>query len=333
MAAVEAPHRSRIGQSGFTLVELTMVMVIIGLLMGAVLVGQELIKAAEVRAQARQVDALDAAVSTFRTRFNSLPGDMAVATNFMNLAVWPNLQNGDGDRKLYDADPASAYGPHPEIDEHTGDIAQFWVHLTAAELVNGAFDGSSTLGESFPEAEFNGCGIGVFTWVGGELGHQSMVAGVDHYFQIGLQSSPNPGTDDSVVTRNCIDPGQAYSLDHKIDDGFPHRGKVRAVGTSAAAGGAVSTDPGFGNFAGVWVITDLGPDILPPPLQTAALTILDAALGLFVSPAMAGDGVASMEEACEVVDSTAPGNWQVDTAVYAASVAATNCQLAIRGSF
>src|ERR1700689_1860224 len=66
--------------SGFTLIELSIVLVIIGLIVGGILVGQDLIKAAEVRAQISQVEKYKSAVNTFMVKFDALPGDMPLAT-------------------------------------------------------------------------------------------------------------------------------------------------------------------------------------------------------------------------------------------------------------
>ena len=66
--------RTRI--EGFTLIELSIVLVIIGLIVGGVLTGQSLISAAEVRAQISQIEKYNSAVNTFRSKFNALPGDM-----------------------------------------------------------------------------------------------------------------------------------------------------------------------------------------------------------------------------------------------------------------
>src|ERR1700722_5890685 len=72
-------HHPR-SSSGFTLIELSIVLVIIGLIVGGILVGQDLIKAAEVRAQLSQIEKYNSAVNTFRAKFNAIPGDMAIAT-------------------------------------------------------------------------------------------------------------------------------------------------------------------------------------------------------------------------------------------------------------
>lgn len=64
---------------GFTLVEMSIVLVIIGLLVGGILVARGLIKAAELRATLSQVNQITAAVNTFKLRYNALPGDLTIA--------------------------------------------------------------------------------------------------------------------------------------------------------------------------------------------------------------------------------------------------------------
>src|SRR3954463_15618522 len=62
---------------GFTLIELSIVLVIIGLIVGGILVGQDLIKAAEIRATVGQIEKYNSAVNTFRTKYNGIPGDLS----------------------------------------------------------------------------------------------------------------------------------------------------------------------------------------------------------------------------------------------------------------
>src|ERR1017187_6530961 len=78
MSAARNPIKSPF-QSGFTLIEMAIVLVIIGLIVGAVLVGQDLIRAAEVRATISQIEKYNTAVNTFRGKFNALPGDIAAS--------------------------------------------------------------------------------------------------------------------------------------------------------------------------------------------------------------------------------------------------------------
>ncbi|HEB81223.1 MAG TPA: prepilin-type N-terminal cleavage/methylation domain-containing protein, partial [Gammaproteobacteria bacterium] len=83
-------------QKGFTLIEIAIVLVIIGLLLGGVLKGQELINTARVRALNNSVDGVTAAWFSFQDRYRAFPGDYTQAT--VNLPD-PNglIANGNGD--------------------------------------------------------------------------------------------------------------------------------------------------------------------------------------------------------------------------------------------
>ena len=77
-------------KKGFTLVELSIVLVIIGLLIGGLLVGQSMIRTAKMGAFIRQIGQFDIAVSNFRTKYGYLPGDSPYHT-----------AAGDGDGFVY----------------------------------------------------------------------------------------------------------------------------------------------------------------------------------------------------------------------------------------
>ena len=66
----------------FTLVELSIVLVIIGLIIGGVMVGQDLINAAKIRQQITQLEQIETQINTFKVKYNCLPGDCANATDF-----------------------------------------------------------------------------------------------------------------------------------------------------------------------------------------------------------------------------------------------------------
>ena len=76
-------------QQGFTLVEMSIVLVIIGLIVGGVLVGQDLVKGAQIRATVAQLQQYDAAINTFRGKYDQFPGDMSAGKNtaFFGAAV------------------------------------------------------------------------------------------------------------------------------------------------------------------------------------------------------------------------------------------------------
>ena len=81
-------HRQR--EAGFTLVELAVVMIIIGLLIGGILKGQELIANAQITGTASSVKGIDAATTTFRDTYAAMPGDLTNAsTRLPNLHGCP----------------------------------------------------------------------------------------------------------------------------------------------------------------------------------------------------------------------------------------------------
>src|SRR6476469_3210633 len=83
-------------ETGFTLIEIAIVLVIIGLLLGGVLKGQELITGARVRNLIQQQDGVKAAYFGFLDRYRALPGDYAAATTNISGST----QNGDGDGQI-----------------------------------------------------------------------------------------------------------------------------------------------------------------------------------------------------------------------------------------
>jgi prepilin-type N-terminal cleavage/methylation domain-containing protein len=107
-------------QRGFSLIEISIVLVIVGLLLGAVLRGQSLIESARVRNVINQQESIKTAFFAFQDRFRALPGDYALAsTNIPGIPQWGN-GNGDGEIK----------GPESTI---------VWLHLSRAGFLTGAY--------------------------------------------------------------------------------------------------------------------------------------------------------------------------------------------------
>ncbi len=109
-------------QSGFTLIEIAIVLVIIGLLLGGVLKGQELITSARVRNLISQQDGVKAAYFGFLDRFRALPGDYSQASaNIANVAAGAN-GNGNGQitngTRAHDRRAYCGVGPSVESGLH-----------------------------------------------------------------------------------------------------------------------------------------------------------------------------------------------------------------------
>jgi prepilin-type N-terminal cleavage/methylation domain-containing protein len=110
-------------QSGFTLVEIAIVLVIIGLLLGGVLKGQAMIENAKIRNVTNDLNAIQAAYYGYMDRYKALPGDDKLVTRF--IAAGPV---GDGSGTI-DGTWVPTAGTETE---------KFWQHLRYAGLVKGA---------------------------------------------------------------------------------------------------------------------------------------------------------------------------------------------------
>jgi len=131
----------RLRPSGFALIELSLVLVVIGLIIGGILVGHDLIEAAKVRATISQIERFNAATNAFTAKYNSIPGDMpASVANRYGFAVRSGTTaDGDGNGLIE--------GCWYFMSQMYGcENALFWEDLGDAQLITGNYDavGGST---------------------------------------------------------------------------------------------------------------------------------------------------------------------------------------------
>lgn len=193
----------RYSNSGFTLVEVSIVLVVIGLLIGSVLVAVNILQNARITSTISTLQSIQSAVSTYNQNYGAVPGDDAKAASRFGLS---NSGGGDGlvgtsGSFKNDATATLTTG------NGTSESNFVWSNLRSAGLIKGKADDVSQPGNSF----------------GGIFGIQLGVFGI---------------SDKTNVV--CIDkiPGSAATIiDQRQDDGNPQTGNIRAGTdiTSAAA--------------------------------------------------------------------------------------------------
>lgn len=229
----------------FSLVELSIVLVILGLLTGGVLTGQSLIHASRLRAVTVQHSEFRSAVLAFRDKYMAVPGDMSNATLFWSkdnaacsghsgAAGTPGTCNGNGNGII---DNDFTYGV-------TNEGAQFWRHLVLSGLISGSYAGvnastcnSMTPGTNIPASK-------LYPSAGYAVIHHSNTSGLNtglyrRYFgNFIMMGSPHYScVNYGFLWGNAISAIDAYNIDMKIDDGIPFSGYMLADGNAYGATG------------------------------------------------------------------------------------------------
>jgi prepilin-type N-terminal cleavage/methylation domain-containing protein len=208
MKAGLQPTRAR--QSGFTLVEIAIVLVIIGLLLGGVLKGQEMIENSRVKNAVNDMNGVSAAFNSYVDRFRRIPGDDGpIATLTGRGGSWAPVTlagNNNGTLAITQA----------QVFTGGGEGAAFWQHLKAAGFISG--NPADTGVNALPRNAFNGL-LGVGTGVTGTTG--------------------------TTVCLGQVPGKSARQIDTQLDDGVSNTGSIRATlgvaGTNTAPGAASAT--------------------------------------------------------------------------------------------
>lgn len=221
--------KKNFNNQAFTLIEMSIVLVIVGLIVAGVLIGQDLIRGSEARGMITQLDRFSAGINSFKGKFSSLPGDFSQASSYISATA----TNGNGDG--YIADNAAIGGAAvPAVIAATSEYQGVWNHLSALNLVDGSFSGTTfvTLGTTFPYTKAQRGGVLFF-------GFSDNI----NYYYLGL--GDGAGTT-SFLSQNIITPDVALAIDTKVDDGLPGTGTVQARGTTTLNGAAtLGATPGL----------------------------------------------------------------------------------------
>lgn len=273
------------GNSGFTLGELTVVILVGGLLAGVGLKSADLVKTVKVASAIVQVEVTDRAAGTFQAKYSDTPGDMPLASDRLDgcTAACNPLSSSAGNMIVgLDDWEVNSEGvlPRQTVGDSVPGVGGmtaasesylFWSHLSSAGMLKGISDAGLTAGEAYafgkthPESPIGG-GLVIGTLNRGPLpGNPNAAAeGIKGYAAF-LVSRPNSDISSSESAEYPLTPLQAAQIDRKVDDGLPATGLVQAYGVRSSCFGAGNNyaEEGTLNHCGI-VFAMSGMQNIPP---------------------------------------------------------------------
>lgn len=237
---------------GFTLIELSMALVIIALIAGGIVAGQSLVRSAQLQSIAKDEDQYVKAIQTFKEKYHELPGDMENATDFWGVdtgcttsplsdATAANVTpktatcNGNGDGFIGDA-----AGTPLTTTTNWHESYRIWQHLVDAGVIKGSYTGALSSrtsgnkpdpGMNIPASKISGAGLSILYAAPTTAGATGYFPGNYHHVIVfGAPVSAHASTYGAAIS-----PADAESIDQKLDDGKPGTGNIMSFPTGTLA--------------------------------------------------------------------------------------------------
>ncbi len=228
-------------QKGFTLVEIAIVMIIIGLFIAAIVKGNELVHNSRINKSITQAKAFSMAATNYLDKYNSLPGDdVRAAIRLPGCTPGNFCISGDGNNVIGAA--TNNYSHFNQAGLTTMPAVEsslFWKHLVLSDIMAGiessANPANPEWGVTHPKC--NACG-GWHVLYSSETGANIAVG---HFFQLRQLVTGDPHPTGAGV--GAVDPQWALQIDIKMDDSKSNSGQVRADDASG-----LCADPATGTY-------------------------------------------------------------------------------------
>lgn len=210
-------------KNGFTLIEISIVLVIIGLIAGGVIAGRSLIRASEIRSFIQEIEKFRTDMHIFEAKYNGKAGDIVNATDF-----WGALSANDTTCRTLSATDSKTCNGNGDgrLESHEG--FRMWQQLSSAGLMGGEFTG--TAGPLGPNDAIPSVNVPVSTIENIQYMVQNFQMGQFRYFDTVMGNILFIGESELQYNNQPWVPfltsQETYNIDKKIDDGDAVTGKV-----------------------------------------------------------------------------------------------------------
>ncbi len=198
--------------SAFTIIEFLIFFCLVIIIMIGIYFAKQMTRVSDVKSLIMQIKKYDDAVAAFAEKYDAFPGDVCETKTY---GITPENTDGNCDNIVNDR--------AQKIISASGELPNFWMHLSATKMIDGNFDGKENekakIGTTFPISKI-GDKIGIVAY--GDEGKT--------FYQIGFKFAKR---DRLFMSNGSLKTFEAYWFDEKIDDGNPRKGRVVAVGKNS----------------------------------------------------------------------------------------------------
>ncbi|TAF40798.1 MAG: type II secretion system protein [Alphaproteobacteria bacterium] len=219
-------HDTMSDEQGFTLIECAIVLAVIGLLAGGVMVGQNMVESARMRAANTEAQLYSHAIGMFHEKYAGLPGDLPNATTFWgdNPALCSDASIADGDLGTCNGN-GDMIVQSVNLPNASSEQMQMWTQLSRAELIAGRYSGATAAtADGLGRYDTGVAGVNVPRSEAesqAKWNSASFVAGAPDaslFNRVANFTLTLAGADFSVQ--------QMHMIDKKLDDGLPATGMI-----------------------------------------------------------------------------------------------------------
>lgn len=209
-------QRSPLFRNAFTLVEMSLVLVIVGLLVGAIFAGGALVQQSKLQTIISDYSKYTNAYAQFNRQYGGMPGDLLDATNYWGYdASCPDFNSA--------GTPGTCNGNNNATYDTMSEQLRAWQQLQLAKLITTNLTGTGgafTIGTNSPGSRITGAGWMFTTNNTSDVNWYS--ASLNNLLVFGAMGSGNPYS-------GILTPSDAYFIDRKIDDGLPATGRIESL--------------------------------------------------------------------------------------------------------